>query len=324
MKSLARYRFPLVGFVTLIITEAFLRIAFGLGNPVLFQKDVETGYRFKPNQKITRFEKRMEYNQFSQRSKTITLEKPNGTIRVLMLGDSVLNGGNPIDQSETITALLENKIKASGHSIEVLNASASSWGIGNQLGYIRKFGTFQSNIVILLIGSHNLTQPTSTSDRVGQNPFFPDHPPLFAIQEGIVRYVLPDVHDAVNTDESAIHSARSLPVADQQFQQNMKLLKEIISLGQKQNASVNVLYTPDRKDVLPTVVTPNYKPEFIRFLAAEKTPVLDVHRSWSTLPKTTVSTYFRDSKHLTVGGNKTIANFVYENLCSTHQLKQCS
>ena len=112
---------------TLAATEVTLRLAFGLGTPVLSQADTATGYRFQPNQKIYRFGKNIEYNQYSQRSEPITPEKPQGKIRILMTGDSVLNGGNPTDQSNIITELFENKLTTSNHPAEVLNASAGSW-----------------------------------------------------------------------------------------------------------------------------------------------------------------------------------------------------
>ncbi|MGB3757886.1 MAG: hypothetical protein WBA07_16155 [Rivularia sp. (in: cyanobacteria)] len=93
----------LASVVALAATEATLRLAFGLGNPVLSQTDTETGYRFQPNQKIYRFGKNIQYNQYSQRSEPITPEKSQGKLRILMTGDSVLNGGNPTDQSNIIT-----------------------------------------------------------------------------------------------------------------------------------------------------------------------------------------------------------------------------
>jgi hypothetical protein len=86
MKFPLKYQIPLVVMITLIATELLLRGMFGLGGPALFQKDTKTSYLFKPNQEIVRFDKRMEFNQYSQRSEPIALEKPKGTIRILMVG----------------------------------------------------------------------------------------------------------------------------------------------------------------------------------------------------------------------------------------------
>ena len=112
--------------LALTATEVSLRLAFGLGNPVLSQADPDTGYRFQPNQQVFRFGKHIEYNQYSQRSQPITPEKPKGTLRILITGDSVLNGGNPTDQSQTISELLKVKLSSSGLPAEILNASAGS------------------------------------------------------------------------------------------------------------------------------------------------------------------------------------------------------
>jgi hypothetical protein len=244
-----------------------------------------------------------------------------------------LNGGNLIYQAQTITRRIEAKIQASGHSVEVLNASASSWGIGNQLGYLQKFGTFHSDIVILLISSHNLSRSTSTSDRVGKNPFYPDHPPLFAIQEAIGRYILPNLQKAMSADQSSSSVPNSLTrseciytlsESDQQFQQNMKLLKKSISLIQTQKVPINVLFTPNRQDLIPTFVTPDHKPDLLQFLNTLGIPVFDLHQAWSTLPTPTIANYFRDSKHLTAAGNEAIADFVFRQLCLNHQIKECA
>ncbi len=194
-KYILKYWILISVLAVVVVTEATLRLALGQGLPVLSQADSDTGYRFQPNQKIYRFGKNIEYNQYSQRSKPITIEKPRGKLRILMVGDSVLNGGNFIDQSQIVSELFEKKLTASAHPAEVLNASARSWGIGNQLGYLHKFGTFNSDAVILQIGTHDLLQPTSTGEKIGFSSNFPNHPPLLAIEELFTRYGLPKLKE---------------------------------------------------------------------------------------------------------------------------------
>lgn len=306
----------------LAATELTLR-TFGLGNPVLSQADTETGYRFQPNQKINRFGKNIEYNQYSQRSEPITPEKPQGKIRILMTGDSVLNGGNPIDQSNIITELFENKLTTSNHPAEILNASAGSWGIGNQQGYLRKFGTFNSNAVILQIGTHDLLQPTSTSERVGKSPNYPNQAPLLALQEAVTRYGLPKVTSIFKLN-SPPAEIPELKQTNQQFQQNMESLKAIINQIRKQNIPVFVLFTPNRKDLLPTFQTPEYKTQFIEILNSLQIPVIDTHKAWAKLPTATVKTYFRDGVHLNEKGNQAAADLLFEQLCVGKELVDCS
>ena len=325
MKWKAKYWIPGAAIGVAIATELTLRLAFGLGTPVLSQADPQTGYRFQPNQKIVRFGKRVEYNQYSQRSEPIAPQKPAGTLRILMTGDSVLNGGNPTDQKQTITELFEAKIAASGRPVEVLNASAGSWGIGNALGYLREFGTFNADAVILQIGTHDLTQPKSTSAVVGHHPAFPTHPPLLAIQDAWTRYAWPTLAGKLGLNSFGADFAAS-PTAlepDRQFQQNMQQLKAIVTLVRGKGIPVFVLFTPNREDVVPKPNVPKYKAEFFKQLKALKVPAVDSQRAWSKAEPTQVQSYFRDTVHINATGNQAIANLLFDQLCTRRQLPAC-
>lgn len=295
----------------LVAMEILLRLAFGLGNPVLSQADPDTGYRFQPNQHIVRFGNTIAYNQYSQRSAAIAIPKPANTLRILMTGDSVLNGGTPIDQQETISALLQAKLSETGKSVEVLNASAGSWGIGNQWGYLREFGFFDSDALILQIGTHDLTQPTSTSDRVGIDPNYPNRRPGFALQELLTRYLLPQIALRLQLNPPAIEIPTTVD-PDAQFRQNLEFVRAIAARARQQNIPVFVLYTPNWTDILPEPSQPPYKVEFFNVLAALHVPVVDTQAAWSKLPPTTRESYFRDSVHLTVAGNRAVVSLLSE------------
>lgn len=307
---------------TFLIFEFLLRFAFGLGNPPLSQADSDTGYRFQPNQKITRFGKKIEYNQYSQRSEPINNPKPLKISRILTIGDSVTNGGSLINQAQTITEQLEKKLSSTGAKFEVLNASAGSWGIGNQLGYLRKFGVFDSNAVIVQIGTQDLTQPTSTSERVGRNPRYPTHPPLLATQELITRYISPKLFSAFKSDSEIPQVSET--EHNQQFQQNMQSFKAIVSLIRAKQIPLIVLFTPSRADLIPTPNTPKYKSEFLQVLKKSQIPVIDVHKNWSKLPAATVKTYYRDRVHFNETGNQAVADLLSKKLCANSELKLCS
>ncbi|HAX79150.1 MAG TPA: SGNH/GDSL hydrolase family protein [Cyanobacteria bacterium UBA11372] len=326
MKWPAKYWIPGFAIAVFVATEVTLRLAFGLGTPVLIQADPQTGYRFKPNQKVLRFGKKVEYNQYSQRSEPITPQKPSGKLRILMTGDSVLNGGNPTDQSQTITALFKAKLAASGKNAEILNASAGSWGIGNQLGYLREFGTFNADAVILQIGTHDLTQPKSNSANVDNHPAYPTQAPLLAIGDAWTRYLWPALAgklglNSLGADFSASPTSQD---PDKQYQQNMQLLKEIVKLVRSKNIPVFVLFTPNREDLIPKPSVPKYKSEFLRLLLSLQVPIIDSHQAWSTLPPTKVETYFRDQVHLNVAGNGAIALELFGQLCQSRQLPACA
>ena len=316
----AKYWIPGCAIASLSAIELGLRLL-GFGNPALLQTDANAGYIFAPNQVVYRFGNRLEYNQFSQRSEQIDSAKPEGTLRILMIGDSVLNGSNTTDQKETISELFEARLLGIKKQVEVLNASAGSWGIGNQLGYIRKFGTFESDAVILQIGTHDLLQPPSIIPGVRNHPLMLNRKPLLAIQEVFQRYVMPQLSSVFvsNSPEAA-----GVPVSESQlFMENMQRFEQIVALVQAKNIPLFVLYTCDRADLLPVLNQPKFKSEFVDRLKALKIPLIDTHAAWSTLPKTRVESYFRDWVHPTAPAYESIADLVFQQLCIEKKLVAC-
>jgi hypothetical protein len=315
----AKYWIPGYAIASLSAIEITLRLL-GFGNPALLQANTEAGYIFAPNQTVYRFGNRIEYNQFSQRSEPIVAKKPEGTLRILMTGDSVLNGNNTTDQKETISELFEARLLGIKKRVEVLNASAGSWGIGNQLGYIRKFGTFESDAVILQIGTHDLLQPTSNSSRVGTDPLMPNRKPLFAIQEFFARHIMPKFSSVFVSDSPAAGVAVPEEV---RFRENMQKLEEIAALVRSKNMQLFVLYTCDRADLLSVPNQPKFKSEFFERLKVLKIEVIDSHAAWSELPKKRVESYFRDGVHPTPQAYESIADLMFKQLCTQKKLVPC-
>ena len=184
--------------------EVALRSLFGFGNPLIYISDDQIGYLLAPNQQTRRFGNRIEINQYSMRSPPISLTCPESTIRVLLLGDSIANGGWWTDQSDILSALIAQQLQlgeikrpeSSPSSItysqfEVLNASANSWCPRNEVAYLRRFGTFQAQIVVLLINTDDLFGTAPTSVPVGRDRYYPARKPPLALVEAFSRYFLP-------------------------------------------------------------------------------------------------------------------------------------
>jgi GDSL-like Lipase/Acylhydrolase family len=314
-----KYWIPSCAIASLSAIEITLRL-FGFGNPALLQANTEAGYIFAPNQTVYRFGNRLEYNQFSQRSEPIVVKKPEATLRILITGDSVLNGNNTTDQKETISELFEARLLGIKKRVEVLNASAGSWGIGNQLGYIRKFGTFESDAVILQIGTHDLLQPTSSSSRVGNDPLMPNRPPLLAIQEVFERHIIPRLSSVFVFDSPAA----GVPMSEEvRFRENMQKLEEIAALVRAKNMQIFVLYTCDRADLLPVPNQPKFKSKFFDRLKVLNIGVIDSHAAWSKLPKKRVESYYRDGVHPTPQAYESIADLMFQQLCTQKRLVAC-
>jgi lysophospholipase L1-like esterase len=179
--------------VALVVLEIGLRLLFGFGSPLLYLADPQIGYLLAPNQQTRRFGKAISVNQYSMRSPEISATRPKQTLRVLLLGDSIVNGGWWTDQTETISALLQQQLQAellNTPQVEVLNASANSWGPRNELAYLQRFGSFQAQVIVLVINTDDLFATAPTSVVVGRDRNYPDHKPPLALVEVINRYLV--------------------------------------------------------------------------------------------------------------------------------------
>ena len=110
----------------------------GLGDPPLVVRHPTIDYLFAPSRCYKRFGNDICYNKWSMRS------IPADRFPLLMLGDSVLNGGSLTDQSELASELIRSK-----RGITVGNVSAGSWGPSNLLAYTNEFGWFGARLIIM-------------------------------------------------------------------------------------------------------------------------------------------------------------------------------
>lgn len=239
---------------SLILLEIALRFLFGIGNPLIYVADDQIGYLLAPNQRIRRLNKRIYINQYSMRSPNITAERPTHTRRILVVGDSIANGGWWTDQEETISALLGRQLQAqqTGQpdpkpAIEVLNASANSWGPRNEFAYLHRFGTFQAQVIILILNTDDLFATAPTPLPVGRDLNYPDRKPLLAINDLIRRYWLKpsldpqlvatqlEKGDRVAKNLNAILQIRDMASAHQgRFLLTMTpLLREVVGAGSR-------------------------------------------------------------------------------------------
>lgn len=174
-----------------LAAELTARFAIGLGDPPLYVTDPEIEYLLAPSQDCRRFGNRILVNRYSMRSEDFPPHKTGPReVRVLVVGDSVVNGGNPTDHAALATTRLGPALAADlGRPVVVGNVSAGSWGPPNQLAYLTKFGLFDADVVAF-VWNHEDWEDVPT--------FGPLHPlhqptrkPVSAAWEGIDRYLLP-------------------------------------------------------------------------------------------------------------------------------------
>lgn len=296
----------------LLILEVGLRLL-GFGNPLIYIADPEIGYLLAPNQRTKRFGNRIEINEYSMRSPSITRSRPRATLRVLLLGDSVANGAWWTDQQQTISAKMETQLQlilgntsiigSDFEHIEVLNASANSWGLRNQLAYLKRLGSFEAQMVVLLINTDDLFATAPTSVPVGRDRNYPAHKPLFAITEIWQRYLVA----APTIPEMQVVNAEK----GDRVGFNLEAIRQINILAHTANAQFLLAMTPLVREI-STPGSRDYEVKARRrlteFAQDQQITYLDFLEEFNGIP--TPESLYRDHIHLSPQGSQKVSEAI--------------
>ena len=298
--------------------ELLLRVLLGFGNPLIYIADAECGYLLAPNQKVRRLGNRIEINEYSMRSGAIAPIAPPETLRVLLLGDSVANGGWWTHQTDTISEIMARDLRLQVQNLasdaqlgsqvkysdfEVLNASANSWGPRNQLAYAKRFGVFGANAVVLLLNTDDFFASAPCPLVVGRDRSYPDHKPRSATLELLSRYLLP----AVPTPELAAPAATGSDVVGC----NLEAIRQIQKIAVSANVEFLLAGTPKRGEVGdpgPRDWEVKARARLAELVETEKITYIDflpIFNCGAELP-----TLYRDSIHLSPQGNQLVSKTI--------------
>ncbi|MCL2923323.1 MAG: SGNH/GDSL hydrolase family protein [Trichodesmium sp. MAG_R04] len=284
------------------ILEIGLRLVVGFGNPLTYNTDSKIGYFLTPNQSLTRFGNRIKINQYSMRYGLIEESRKHLTLRIFLLGDSVANGNWWTDQNDTISAIIEkqlNKKLGKYKTVEVLNASANSWGPRNELAYLEKFGLFESQTIVLLINTDDLFAKAPSSLVVGVDRNYPDKKPPSAIAEVISRYFLP----APKVPE--------IQEEEERVSLNLAAIKKIQEITNQNNAKFILVMTPLLREVGelgPRDYEIKTRKLLEEFNQAENILYLDLLPIFKSVLEP--DSLYRDHIHLSPEGNQVVSEII--------------
>lgn len=309
----------LVVFVLWLVLEVGLRSRFGFGNPLIYVADAEIGYLLAPNQRTRRFGNRIEINEYSMRGGGISPTRPESTLRVLLLGDSIANGGWWTDQDQILSAMIASQLKATfGENefkeVEVLNASANSWGPRNELAYLKRFGTFGAQVVVLLINTDDLFATAPSSVQVGRDRNYPAKKPLLAVQEVFTRYVLP----APSIPELAILNQE----AGDRVGFNLAAIEEILANAKSKQSKFLLAMTPLLREVGepgPRDYEIKERQRLTEFTASKQIFYLDFLPVFNSAESK--ESLYRDHIHLSYQGNCQVSQEITESIGQLLELK---
>lgn len=247
-----------LAFIALTLLGEFCaRYLLGLGTPPLTVSHVTIEYMLKPNQDVYRFGNHFMVNQYGMRSEQFQLQKRVGEFRVLVFGDSVVNGGVLTDQDDLATSLLKRDLfnQDSEKKVVIGNVAAGSWGPGNWLAYAREYGFFDADVVVLLLSSHDYTD-NPTFEPLNPNTH-PMSPPISALLEGINKYI--PKYFSIGRNENLIGSDRfAINTGELAVNKGLTELSEFLSLAQKNVPDLVVLQHLERVEIAERTVHPGH------------------------------------------------------------------
>ena len=165
--------------------EGAARFALGLGDPPLTVRDREIDYLFAPGT-YQRFGHTIRYNSYHMRADEPPPPDVDGP-RVLLMGDSVVNGGALADHGELATTLLQERLRETQSDAWVGHVSAGSWGPANLLAYVERFGWFDADVAVIVLNGGDLQDLPGFRRELGAN--FPEQRPVSALSELVTRYL---------------------------------------------------------------------------------------------------------------------------------------
>lgn len=281
-----------------VIAEVGLRVGAGMGEAPYSIDDPQTEYRFAPSRTYHRAGNTIHINAVSMRSDELPPAKTDpAEKRILFIGDSILYGGGQIDQhdlaTERIAARLRETLRV---PVAVGNASAGSWGPENELAYVKKFGLFDADVIVILVSSHDATDKMPSLEKITAESA-PAGGSRFAIEE-----LLKKLAQRLNPPAGAPAD----PVNDQAA--CVAAFEELIRLGRAAGKTVIVAQHLEANEK-PGHKLPGHA---VLLDAATKldVPVIQLGPAFAAAEAGGVGLY-RDSIHPTAAGQQVIADALY-------------
>jgi len=299
------------GLILVLLMELGMRMVLGLGTLVTYQSDPDCGYLPKPNQNLTRFFCHVLINENGMRSQPVRQPKPADEFRVLFVGDSVAYGTAHVDQAKIFTSRLAHDLPERLHRpVEVLNASAGGWAVGNEVGYVRSRGVFNSDLVVFVLNSEDMVQPFDDTKPTPDNAGFPSKSPMLAFTDLWWSFLKYRASHGKITDPGAA-ATNSDPATDLvSCARTCGLLAEAKALSEKAGAKFAVVYSPmmqpDRK--VPPFVAP-WRAALGAWCDQNQVPLLDLTTAYTESPLP-LNQIYMDAIHLVAGGHAVVAESI--------------
>jgi hypothetical protein len=148
------------------------------------------------------FHNRIQLNNFGLTDSPLTMEKPGGVFRVLIVGDSYPQGWQ-VTREQGFPWLIEQQVsQESGRQVEVINLSIDAFGTDRELLLYSILGwRFQPDLVLLVIYTGNDVQDNEIDLEARRYGYRLDRP-FFTLDDGVLQLHNSIVYDPLHDQDS--------------------------------------------------------------------------------------------------------------------------
>ena len=303
------FRFPkllslsLLALLALLTIEIFFRLA-GFGSFPIYTLDSDMKYVPAANQSgvfMNRNHWQFNDRHMGNRSSWDPEKHPD----ILLVGNSVVLGGNPYDQNDKVGPALE---RALGGVYTVWSVAAGAWSNINELAYLEKNADVVRNadFVVIEYMYGGLSQP-------GQWPgelVFPDRRPLILSAFLFQKYLLPYLKGKASVNEFGV-----LPPVGNPDPAQIERFRRFVETAAKTSRVLIFLY--------PSKGTVPANEQWRQDIA----PVVGICKSLSITcvdiagQENWTDDLYKDAKHPTVEGNRVLAGILAQKILTLAQSK---
>ena len=275
-----------------LLGELALRFM-GVTDFPLYLTDEVIGYMPAPEQSGVFLNK--NHWRVNERGMGSVAWRPKGQQDLLLLGDSLVWGGNPLDQPDKLGPRLQNIV---GVEWQVWSAAAGSWSVLNELAYLDRYPDVQreTDVLVWVLNTGDLAASRSlwSSDET-----HPRKRPVSALLYAMGKYVAPHLGKGITPASAAPQASESVSAV------TTDLLKARLTELAASKRILMVLY-PDQTELASET------PHYLAFRSALKQAMgsccvlleLRQRKEWTT-------DLYRDNIHPTAQGNEVFANLIH-------------
>lgn len=221
----------LVSLAALAVAGEITARLLGMGDPVLLVPDAELEYTTRPGV-YHRYGRTITINSLGHRGPEVTPRKSSeDELRVLLIGDSVVQGGAMVDDHQTLGPQLRERLGTlTPRPVSIVAMGAGGWGPPNELACLKRQGLFDADVVVLMVSSHD---DGDTPDDGPGHVVGPTTKPWSALWESGSMYVTGLARGRRGLTGKRLETARESPTASDiaRCEADLSAMVDIIRAG---------------------------------------------------------------------------------------------